>query len=26
VLLGVAAGVWLMPKPKLFVKAPSGGH
>lgn len=26
VLLGVAAGVWLMPKPKLFVRAGSGGH
>ncbi|HKD48724.1 MAG TPA: DHA2 family efflux MFS transporter permease subunit [Rhizomicrobium sp.] len=26
VLLGVAAGVWLMPKPKLFAKAGPGGH
>jgi DHA2 family multidrug resistance protein len=26
VLLGVAAGVWLMPKPKLFAKAAPSGH
>jgi hypothetical protein len=26
VLLGVAAGVWLMPKQKLFAKAAPSGH
>jgi DHA2 family multidrug resistance protein len=26
VLLGVAAGVWLMPKPKLFARSAPGGH
>jgi DHA2 family multidrug resistance protein len=26
VLLGVAAGVWLMPKPKLAARSAPGGH
>jgi hypothetical protein len=26
VLLGVAAGIWLMPKPKLFARSAPSGH